>query len=100
MNMVFYSKKELKPFFSLLIILFTLFVIAFFKITLRRFSYSLYQATLTFDKVQDEYYSNIKTYGKMTQTKRLESLAKKHSFDYKKQGQLIQVINGKATVID
>ena len=98
--MRFYNKKEFRPFTSLLLVLFTLFVIAFFKISLRRFSYALYQATLTFDKVQDEYYSNIKIYGKMTQIKRLESLAKKHSFDYKRQGQVIQVINGKAAVID
>ncbi|MCZ0932864.1 MAG: hypothetical protein OXJ52_06920 [Oligoflexia bacterium] len=98
--MAFYNKKEFKPFTSLLIVLLTLFVIAFFKITLRRFSYALYQATLTFDKVQDEYYSNVTVYGKMTQTKRLENLAKKHAFDYKKQGQIIQVINGRATVID
>lgn len=98
--MTFYNEKELKPFISLLTIVCTLFVIAFFKITLRRFSYALYQTTLTFDALHDEYYSNIKTYGKMTQTKRLEGLAKKHSFDYKKRGQIIQVINGKATVID
>ena len=98
--MHFYSKKELKPFTSLLIVLLTLFVIAFFKISLRRFSYALYQATLAFDKAQDEYYSNIKIYGKMTQTTRLENLAKKHLFDHKKRGQVIQVINGKAAVID
>ena len=95
-----FNKEELKPFISLLVILFTLFLIAFFKITLRRFSYALYQATLVFDKTQDEYYSNIKIYGKMTQTKRLENLAQEHSFEYKKKGQVIQVINGKATVID
>ena len=98
--MSFYNKKEFKPFTSLLIVLFTLFMIAFFKITLRRFSYALYQATLTFDKAQDEYYSNIRIYGKVSQTKRLEKQAKKHSLKYKKQGQIIQVINGKATIVD
>ena len=98
--MSFTNTKELKPFTSLLIILFTLFLIAFFKITLRRFSYALYQANKAFDEVQDNYYSNMKTYGKRSQTKRLESLAKSHSFNYKKQGQIIQVINGKAVVID
>ena len=96
----FYNKTELQPFISLLIILFSLFVIAFFKITLRRFSYSLYQATLTFNKIQDEYYSNITVYGTRNQTKRLESLAKKYSLKYKKPGQIIQVINGRAVVVD
>ena len=98
--MSFTHKKELKPFTSLLIIIFTLFLIAFFKITLRRFSYALYQANKAFDEVQDNYYSNIKIFGKKSQTKRLEDLAKKHSFKYKKSGQIIQVINGKAVVID
>lgn len=98
--MRFYNKKEFKPFISLLIFLVTLFITAFFKITLRRFSYSLYQAALVFDKAQDEYYSNLRVYGKMSQTKRLEKMAKKHSLNYKKKGQIIQVINGKATIVD
>ena len=98
-NGIFYN-KELKPFTSLLIILFTLFVTAFFKITLRRFSYSLYQENKTFDQIQDKYYYNLRIYGKMTQTDRLENLAKKHSLDKKKKGQIIQVIDGKALVID
>lgn len=96
----FFKNRELKPLISLVLILFTLFVAAFFKITLRRFSYSLYQEQKKFDQIQDEYYSNLKTYGKMTQTDRLESLAKKHSLDTKKKGQVIQVIDGKALVID
>ena len=96
----FFKNEELRPFTSLLIILCTLFTAAFFKITLRRLSYSLYQENKKFDQIQDEYYSNIKIYGKMTQPDRLEDLAKKHSLDKKKKGQIIQVINGKALVID
>ena len=95
-----FRNKELRPFTSLLIILFTLFVVAFFKITVRRFSYSLYQENKKFDQVQDKYYSNLRVYGKMTRTGRLESLAKEHSLDKKKKGQIIQVIDGKALVID
>lgn len=96
----FFNHQEIKPFFSLLIILLVLFTTAFFKITLRRLSYSLYQENKKFDKVQDDYYSNLRTYGKMTQTHRLESLAKQHSLDTKKRGQIIQVIEGQALVID
>ena len=94
-----FNRTELKPLASLLMILFTLFATAFFKITLRRFSYSLYQANKAFDKVQDQYYSNLKIYGKLTQINRLESLSKS-SLHKKKKGQIIQVINGKALVID
>ena len=97
-NQIF-NRAELKPLVSLLMILFTLFTVAFFKITLRRLSYSLYQANKTFDKAQDQYYSNLKIYGKLTQTHRLENLSKT-SLHKKKKGQIIQVINGKALVID
>lgn len=96
----FFRNKGLQPFVSLLIILLALFVSAFFKITLRQLSYSLHQEKKRFDHTQDQYYSRLKIYGKMTQTERLESLAKKHSLDKKKKGQIIQVIDGKALVID
>lgn len=92
--------REIRPFTSLLIILLTLFSVAFFKITLRQLSYSLYRENQKFDQIQDEYYSHLKIYGKMTQTHRLESLAKKRALDTKKKGQIIQVIDGKALVID
>jgi len=95
-----FIRKELRPVISLLIILVTFFAVAFFKINLRRFSYSLYQENKKFTQVQDEYYSNLRTYGKVTHTSRLENLAKRHSLDKKKKGQVIQVIDGKALVID
>ena len=95
-----FSNKEFRPFTSLLIILCALFMTAFFKITLRRLSYSLYQENKKFDQIQDNYYFNLRVYGKMTQTGRLESLAKEYSLDKKKKGQIMQVIDGKALVID
>lgn len=63
-------------------------------------SYSLYQKNKSFNEIQDKYYSNIKTYHKLTRNSRLENLAKKHSLEKKKKGQVIQVIDGKALVID
>lgn len=96
----FFRNKELRPFTSLLIILSALFITAFFKITLRRLSYSLYQENKRFDEVQDRYYSNLRIYGKMTQAERLESLAKEHSLERRKKGQIIQVIDGKAMIVD
>ena len=63
-------------------------------------SYSLYQKNKEFNQAQDKYYSNIKMYHKMTQPSQLENLARKHSLDKKKKGQVIQVIDGKAFVID
>ena len=98
-NNLFFN-RELKPFTSVLIILCALLLAAFFKITLRRMSYSLYQKNKEFNQLQDKYYTNIKTYHNRTQATQLESLAKKHSLDKKKKGQVIQVIDGKAFVID
>ena len=94
------NNQEFKPFFTVLMIICTLFIVAFFKITVRRLGYSLYQENKNFDQIQDKYYSNLKVYGKRTQTDRLESLAKEHALHKKKKGQIIQVIDGKALVID
>ena len=95
-----FSRKEVQPFKSVLIILITFFLTALFQITLRRLSYSLYQANRSFDKAQDEYYSHLRTYRKITQTQKLYQIASKHDLQQKKQGQIIQVINGQATIID
>ncbi len=92
--------KDIRPFYSILFILLVLFLTSFFKITLRRLSYSLYQENRKFDRVQDEYYSNLREYGRVMRTDRLENLAKKGSLDEKKKGQIIQVIDGKAFIID
>ena len=93
-------QKDFRPFYSVLLILLVLFVTAFFKITLRRLSYSLYQESRRFDRLQDEYYSYLSEYGRLMRTDRLENLAKKGSLDEKKKGQIIQVIDGKALIID
>ena len=92
--------EKIQPFKSVLIILITFFIVALFQITLRRLSYSLYQANRTFDKVQDEYYFYLRNYRKMTQTQRLDQMAEKHLLNKKKEGQIIQVIDGQAVVID
>ena len=93
------KNQGLKPLISLCLILLSLFVTAFFKISLRRLSYSLYEANKKFDAVQDEYSSNLKAYRKLTQTEQLDQL-KKSSLNNKKEGQIIQVIDGRATVVD
>ena len=95
-----FLSREIKPFISLLIILCTLLLAAFFKISLRQMSYSLYQKNKEFNQIQDKYYSNVQVYHKMTQATQLENLARKHFLDKKKKGQIIQVIDGKALVID
>lgn len=93
-------KNDLRPFISILIIIVTLFIAAFSKITLRRISYSLYKEGEKFNRIQDEYYENLTEYAGMNHTERLERLARRHSLDKTKKGQIIQVIDGRAVVVD
>ena len=90
--------KSLMPFFSVLMIITSLFITAFFKMTLRRVSYSLYRESGKFDEIQDEYYKNLMEYGRISLGDRLEKQAQRRFLEEVKKGQIIQVINGKAVV--
>ena len=90
--------KSLLPFFSVLMIITSLFITAFFKMTLRRVSYSLYRESEKFDDIQDEYYENLMEYGHISHGDRLEKQAHRRFLEEIKKGQIIQVINGKAVV--
>lgn len=92
------TKKNLTPFFGVLMIITSLFITAFFKMTLRRMSYSLYRESQKFDDIQDKYYKNLMEYGRISQGEKLEKLAHKSFLEEIKKGQIIQVINGKAVV--
>lgn len=94
-----FQQDQIKPFISVLIILLSLFLLAFFEITARRLSYSLYQENRKFDRVQEKYYIHLQDYASKISSDRLESLAKNRQLDEKKRGQIIQVIDGKALVI-
>ena len=91
--------KGLTPFFSVLMIITSLFITTFFKMTLRRMSYSLYKESGKFDEIQDEYYKNLMEYGRISRGDRLEKQAQRRFLEEIKRGQIIQVINGKAVVI-
>lgn len=96
----FLENRELKPFFSILIIICVLFTAAFFKITQRRLSYALYRESRKFDRIQDEYHFDLKIYSHLTRPARLKSLADKNVLREKQKGQVIQVIDGKALIIE
>lgn len=93
-----FMKKSLTPFFSVLMIIISLFITVFFKMTLRRLSYSLYRESEKFDDIQDEYYENLIEYGRASQGDLLEKQAQKRFLKQIKKGQIIQVINGKVIV--
>lgn len=93
-------KNDIRPFISILIVITALFIAAFFKITLRRISYSLYKESEKFNQIQDEYYKTLTEYAGANRAERLERLARRHSLDKTKKGQIIQVIDGRAIVKD
>ena len=95
-----YLKDDIRPFISILIVIITLFIAAFSKITLRRISYSLYKESEKFNQIQDNYYKSLKEYAGVNHIDRLERLARRHSLVKTKKGQIIQVIDGKAIVVD
>lgn len=87
-------------FFGVLAIILTLFIVVFFKMTVRKISYSLYHKVRIFNDMQDEYYQNLKTYGRITRSERLEELARKRFLYKKNKGQVIHVINGRIALPD
>ncbi|MCY4512847.1 MAG: hypothetical protein OXB86_04085 [Bdellovibrionales bacterium] len=95
-----YLKDDLRPFISILIVIIALFIAAFSKITLRRISYSLYKESEKFNRIQDNYYKSLTEYAGMNHIDRLERQARRHSLVKTKKGQIIQVIDGKAIVVD
>ena len=78
----------------------SLFITAFFKISLRRLSYQIHTESGKFYEAQDKYYSFLKKYEKISETTRLKSLAEKKALSGKKKGQVIQVIDGKALIVE
>ena len=93
-------RDDIRPFISILIVIAALFIAAFFKITLRRISYSLYKESEEFNRIQDEYYKTLTEYAGANGAERLERLARRHSLNKTKKGQIIQVIDGRAVVED
>ena len=89
------SIRNMSPFFGVLMIIITLFIVAFSKMTVRKISYSLHRESRVFDELQDKYYQNLKKYGQVSRTERLEKLARRRFFDTKNKGQIIHVIDGK-----
>ena len=92
--------RDLRPFIGVSIVIVSLFLAAFFKITLRRISYSLYKEREKFNQVQDHYYKTLREYAGISRADRLERIARRRSLVKMKKGQVIQVIDGKAAVPD
>ncbi len=84
---------ELKPFLSILIIIMSLFVMAFFKMEVRRMGYSVFSASRTYKVLRDQYRSQVMEYAQVTRPDRVRKIAvSRLTLNDARVGQIIQMI--------
>lgn len=94
-----FSKKSLKPFFNMLMIIFSLFVIVFFKMEVRRLNYEFVRKTSEYGILQDRYHKNLIRQARLSSPKRLEKLAHSQmNLMPAEEGQVILILGGKAAI--
>ncbi len=92
-------KDNLIPFFNILIIIITLFIIVFVKTWLRDMNYDFLIQSRLYGSLQDRYYKNLMMQAQLTRSERLEKLAhSRMTLNWAKDGQVILIIGGKAAV--
>ena len=92
-------KNNLIPFFNILIIILTLFIIVFVKTWLRDMNYDFLIQSSLYGSLQDRYYKNLMMQAQLTRSERLEKLAhSRMTLNWAKDGQVILIIGGKAAV--
>ena len=93
------SHQNLKPFFNVLIVITTLFIIVFCKMELRSMNYAFLLKSRMYGSLQDRYYKNLMEQAKLTRSERLEKLAhSRMTLNWAKEGQVILVIGERAAV--
>ena len=85
--------SELKPFLSILLIIVTLFIMAFFKMEVRRMGYSVFSASRTFKTLRDQHRSQVMEYAQITRPDRVRKIAvSRFTLNDAQVGQIIQMI--------
>ena len=91
--------NSLRPFFSVLIIICSLFVIVFFEMEVRRINYSILRKVRQYQTLLDRYNKNLMTYLEKTRGFRLDQLARSQLIlDRAQTGQVILLIDGKIAI--
>ena len=94
-----FSQKSLKPFFNVVIVIISLFIIVLCKMKVRQMNYSFLVKSRHYGTLQDRYYKNLMRQAHLTRFERLEKLAhSKMTLNNAKEGQVILIIGGKAAV--
>ena len=92
---------SLRPLFSVLIILFSLFVIVFFEMEVRRINYSILRKVRQQKALTERYNKNLMEYLERTGGSSLTRSVRSRlvlSPDYNRRGQVILMIDGKIAV--
>ena len=93
------SQKSLKPFFNVIIVIFSLFVIVLCKMKVRQMNYSFLVKSRYYGTLQDRYYKNLMRQAHLTRFERLEQLVhSKMTLSNAKEGQVILIIGEKVAV--
>ena len=91
--------NSLRPFFSVLIIICSLFVIVFFEMEVRRINYSILRKVRQYQTLLDRYNKNLMTYLEKTRGSRLDQIARSQLIlDRAQTGQVILLIDGKIAI--
>lgn len=94
-----FSQKSLKPFFNVVIVISSLFVIVLCKMKVRQMNYSFLVQSRYYGTLQDRYYKNLMRQAHLTRFERLEQLAhSKMTLSNAKEGQVILIIGEKVAV--
>lgn len=90
---------SLRPFFSIMIIIVSLFLIVFVKMEARRINYSILRQSRQYQILSDRYYKDLMTYLTLTQGSRLNDIARSQlTLDRARKGQVILLVGGKIAI--
>lgn len=93
------SMSEFKPFLSLVILVFTLFVVAFLKMEVRRLGYQVLKETKQFKTLKDQQRLKSMELAKMTRPEQIRKYAMSRlTLGEARNGQIIQLVGSRIAV--
>ena len=90
---------SLRPFFSIMMIIVSLFLIVFVKMEARRINYSILRQSRQYQVLSDRYHKDLMSYLKLTRGSRLNDIARSQlTLDRARKGQVILLVGGNIAI--
>lgn len=90
---------SLRPFFSIMMIIVSLFLIVFVKMEARRINYSILRQSRQHQILSDRYHKDLMAYLKLTQGSKITDMARSQlTLDQARKGQVILLVGGKIAI--